>query len=149
MRSCLAGVTTVAATVLALTACSSSEPSVIGPVEGFSESHLQGRFALSAPVVREAGGRIVADTLVLEADRSVRRYFYIENSAGVVSGAWHGGGYQITGDSIRIAYSTTSGGGYGLFAIVPMAVLGTSSRVTRLEADSPDGKLTYDRVRSR
>ena len=149
MRPPLAGLALIAAAALTLTACSSSEPSVIGPVEGFSESHLEGRFALSAPVIREAGGRIVADTLVLGADRSVRRYFYIENDAGVVNGAWHGGAYQITSDGIRVAYSTTSGGGYGWFVMVDMEVLGTSSRVTRLEADSPDGLLTYDRVRSR
>src|SRR5688500_3983327 len=136
---------------LGIAACSSSPSSVVGPVEGFSESHLAGRFALSAPFTNADGLRIVADTLVLGADRSARRYFYYNNDVGVPVAHSHGGGYQIVGNTIRVSYTSTSYGGYGygLFDIVTMAVLGTSSRVTRLEVDRPDGKLTYDRVRTR
>ena len=141
-------VAVAAMTIVVAAGCSSSRE-VIGPVEGFSESHLAGRFAATEPIIRSNGTRIVADTLELGTDRSVKRYFYVENDAGVVAGAWHGGGYQIRGDSIRIAYSTTSSGGYGLFDIVDMAVLGTSSRVTRLQVGLPGGTVMYDRVRSR
>ena len=149
MRSRLQGAATVALTVMSLAACSSSSSPVVGPIVGFSESDLAGRFALSAPYTNADGVRIVADTLVLGADRSARRYFYVADDAGAATGRWHGGAYEISGTGIRIEYTTTSYGAYGLFDVVTMAVLGTSSRVTRLEIDRPDGKLTYNRVRAR
>ena len=149
MRSGLAGPAIVAAAVLGLAACPDSPSPVVGPIEGFAESDLAGRFALTASFTNPNGSRIVADTLVLGADRSAKRYFSTENDAGVATQSWHGGAYEIIGNTIRVAYTTTSYGGYGLFEVVTMTVLGTSNRVTRLEVERPDEKLTYDRVRSR
>ncbi len=133
--------------MVGLIACSSSP--AVGPVEGFSESDLAGRFVLTTRAVKRDGFRVVADTVELGADRSARRYFYVRDEAGVVTPHMYGGDYQISGDSIQVSYRTTSSGGYGLIDYVTMAVLGTSSRVTRLEANEVDGTMRYDRVGSR
>src|SRR5688572_18781160 len=107
MRSWLECFALAAATVLSLAACSDSSSPVVGPIEGFAESDLAGRFAVTAPFTNADGGTIVADTLVLGADRSAMRYLYTENDAGAVTGWWHGGSYQINGKTIRVSYTST------------------------------------------